>query len=213
MNKYLSDIRLIFNFPIIYELFQNLVGAENFRSRLINQFIKPSPSTKVLDIGCGPGTMRGHLPEKIDYVGLDFNVKYITRAQNKYRTCSRFYCVDVKDLHRLLRDEKFDIVIAIGLLHHLNNASAMDLIETVYHILKEGGRLITCDCVFIPNQSKIAKYIISKDRGQNVRTCKGYIDLVKKELFFLETFMPTNMLRIPYNHCVMEAIKKSHYRS
>ena len=138
-------------------------------SRLINEFIKPSPSAKVLDLGCGPGTIRGHLPEKIDYVGLDFNVKYITRAQNKYRTCSRFYCVDVKDLHKLLRDEKFDIVIAIGLLHHLNNASAMDLIQTVYHILKEGKKILTFRYIFVPNQSKIAKFIISKDRAPNIR--------------------------------------------
>ena len=50
----------------------------------------------------------------------------------------------------------------------------------VKKILKKGGNIITEDPILIEKQNPIAKLIIKKDRGNNVRNKKEYIKIIKK---------------------------------
>ncbi|MCZ2207908.1 hypothetical protein, partial [Cylindrospermopsis raciborskii] len=60
------------------------------------------------------------------------------------------------------------------------------------------------------NQSPIARWIISKDRGQNVRDEKGYLNLAYN-LFpppYTSCNIRHNLLRIPYTHIIIESTKR-----
>jgi hypothetical protein len=69
---------------------------------------------------------------------------------------------------------KFDAVIAIGLLHHLDDDDAVSLMRLTKYALAPEGRLISYDPVLDSEQSSIARFLVSHDRGQNVRTAVGY---------------------------------------
>ncbi|RKZ72106.1 MAG: hypothetical protein DRQ57_17815, partial [Gammaproteobacteria bacterium] len=49
-------------------------------------------------------------------------------------------------------------------MHHLDDAETLQLFKIAHAALKNGGRLITMDGVFMEKQSPIARWIISKDR-------------------------------------------------
>ena len=185
-----------------------MVGAHSARERLVKEFVQPFPGAKILDIGCGPGVILDYLPKAIEYTGYDLNPKYIAYAQKKYAGRAQFFCANInKSSEFLLHAGQFDIVLAIGILHHLNDSEANQLFEIAYHHIKGSGALITFDCVYVPNQSKIAKYVISKDRGQYVRTPEEYLKLATKKFSCSETIILSDMLRIPYNHFIMRLTK------
>ena len=73
--------------------------------------------------------------------------------------------------------------------------------------LKYGGRLVTIDPVYLNNQSLIARFIISRDRGQNVRTPDQYLKIVKTVFSNIEYQIIHDMLRIPYTHFIMTCYK------
>ena len=60
------------------------------------------------------------------------------------------------------------------------------------------------DPCFAQDQSRVAAFIIRKDRGQNVRTAEAYLDLARTIFPQAVVHNRNDMLRIPYNHAVLE---------
>ena len=66
-------IQQILNLPFFYDLFQNIVGAPRVKKRIVDEFICPFPGAKILDVGCGTGSIRDYLPKDVSYIGVDIN--------------------------------------------------------------------------------------------------------------------------------------------
>ncbi|MGH8702740.1 MAG: hypothetical protein ACREVR_16430, partial [Burkholderiales bacterium] len=49
----------------VYLALQNLLLRKGSRGRYVSEHVRPFPGCRILDIGCGPGTMLAHLPEFI----------------------------------------------------------------------------------------------------------------------------------------------------
>jgi ubiquinone/menaquinone biosynthesis C-methylase UbiE len=204
MSQITHGIRSILSVPIVYSFFQNLMGANKARAKLVSEIIKPKNGMNVLDIGCGPAEILDFLGN-VNYWGFDISEAYINQAKAYYGTRAKFYCkyFSEQDVNML---EKIDVVIMIGVLHHLDDSEVFDLLNTIYDVLKIGGRLITLDACYIPNQNPIAKYIISKDRGQNIRKVDEYTNLMK--IKFNQTYTTIrHQSWIPYTHCCMVSTK------
>lgn len=195
-------LRAVLSSPTIFNVFQNLVGADGFRREYVRQFIHPSAGARILDIGCGTGAILGYLPPEIQYEGYDLAPEYVEYARRKYAGRGRFHCERVSRLSVPL-DHDFDIVLASALLHHLNDDEARDLFRVAAGALKPEGVLITCDIVFVEGQSRIARYLISKDRGRHVRTPTRYECLARDVFARVETSTRHDLLRIPYSHFFM----------
>ena len=75
-----------------------------------------SAARRVLDVGCGPGTNTGHFAGS-DYLGLDFNPAYIESAKRRYGR--RFEVADVTK-YTVAPDERFDLIFANSLFHHID---------------------------------------------------------------------------------------------
>ena len=146
-----------------------------------------------------------HLPEDIEYTGFDISPKYIKSTQNKYGSRGTFICGDISSTTFL--ESSYDIVIALGVLHHLNDVQSENFFSLAYNSLKPNGRLITIDPVFVKGQSFIAKWIVSNDRGKFVRTPKQYLKIGGAVFNNLKYRVRNDMLRIPYNHIILTATK------
>lgn len=185
-----------------YSSLQLLVGAKRARRILVEEYIQLKPHDRVLDIGCGPAELLEFLPSNVEYHGYDLSNEYIAQAKQKYKNRGRFFCADITKLDPL-NLEKFDCAIATGLLHHLDDNEVIALLKIVEEILNPGGRLITLDNCYTPNQSKAAKYIISRDRGKNVRTEEGYRSLIEKVFPHIKIDVREDLLRVPYTHIII----------
>ncbi len=207
MSQINNGIRSILSIPAIYGLFGKLIGGPHSGTTLVKEYIRPKTGDKLLDIGCGPGDILRYLPENVEYTGFDASHQYIEAAQKRYGNRATFICEQVNTTN-LKEHSHFDIVLAIGVLHHLDDAEALQLFKIAHAALKNGGRLITMDGVFMEKQSPIARWIISKDRGQNVRTQEGYLELASQVFPNISTDIRHNLLRIPYTHFILECTKK-----
>ncbi len=208
MEYIINKIRRLLEYHVVYDIFQYIVGGYASKKRFIEQFVHPYSGVKILDIGCGSGKMLDYLPVDIEYVGFDPNSNYIGYAKRKYKKRGTFFCVNTSNAPNNGLFGKFDIVIACGILHHLDNIQAERLFKISYDNLKKGGFLFTYDSVYIPGQSSLSKYIISKDRGQYTRSPNGYLDLGKKYFASMETSIHDDLLRIPYTAIIIKSIKQ-----
>ena len=168
------------------------------------KFVRPQSDANVLDIGCGPADIIECLPG-VSYWGFDISPAYINQAKKKYGKVGHFFCKELtaEDLEYLPR---FDIALAIGVLHHLDDTDAGILLDLVHRALKPGGRLITMDACFEDGQHPLARLLISWDRGQNVRSRKGYSELVSR-VFPEHQVEVRHKTGFPYTHCFTEGTR------
>jgi SAM-dependent methyltransferase len=198
-------IRPILDRSFFYELYHQLIGA-NYRSRvLVSDYIRPRAGDKILDIGCGPGNMVPFLPHG-QYLGVDANAAYIADARKRYGDRGEFVCERVSQ-HSLDQFGAFDIVLALGLVHHLDDAEAQDLFRLAYAALKPGGRLITNDGCYKAKQSAATRYLLSRDRGEYVRSQEEYEKLAHSCFSEVRSHIREDVLLIPYTHLIMECVR------
>lgn len=199
MAQITSGLRSILSQPIVYSAFQRFMGAEKDRDLYVNGFLLPSAGMRVLDIGCGPADILRCLPD-VEYYGFDISERYIERARQSFGsrralfTCKHL-CPD--DLAIL---PKFDRIIAIGLLHHLDDDTAQAVMRMASSRLAPGGRMVTLDPCLSDDQSIVSRWLVKSDRGQNVRTRAGYEDLARSA-FDHACATVRHKTWIPYTHC------------
>jgi len=121
------DPRSILSLPSVYRLFQTLVGAHRARIVCVERYIRPKASDRVLDCGCGPGILLEYLPA-VDYVGIDIDEKYIAATRRRYgdRATFRLGAVEQETIHE---EDHYDLVLAWGLLHHLDDDQASEFLR------------------------------------------------------------------------------------
>jgi len=197
----IEAFRPILNLPWAYQMWGSVVGSDGYRKTLAREHIRARPSDRILDVGCGPGSMVPYLPRS-EYVGFDANPDYIQQAQRRFPE-AHFTCDRVNE-YNLPQSEYFDIVIALGILHHLDDQEAVQLFRMARRTLKPQGRLITLDGVWVAGQSRFAKFLLSRDRGRFVRRAEQYVALASTSFSTVNSTVRHDMLRIPYSHLILE---------
>lgn len=205
MSQIKKGIRTLLEHPFVYDFHNWLVGADNLRKTIVKKHIGEAKGKKILDIGCGSANMLPFLAG-CDYTGFDTHEPYIEHAKKMYGDKGKFFAFSV-NMATVQEFNDFDIVLAVGILHHLDDKEAKELFEIAHKALKKGGKLITVDPCYTPNQSKSAKSLISKDRGQMVRTEEAYKKIATLVFSDVKSAIYDNLLRIPYTHIIMECVK------
>ena len=77
------------------------------------------------------------------------------------------------------------------------------MFDIAHTALKPGGALVTLDGCFVPDQSRVARALLKRDRGQFVRTPGEYTRLAASVFPQVESHVCHDLLRIPYTHLIM----------
>ena len=198
------DLRLLLRNPLVYTAFQRVIGANRDRRKVLQKLIPHSSDLRVLEIGCGPGINVENLPEGIQYVGCDLSKDYIVRAKKDYGTKGTFIHAPVGTLREHVSGV-FDYVLSIGVLHHLNDDEVTTLCDEARTVLAENGTFLALEPCFAPEQCKLERYIIAKDRGRFIRTVDQYVHLLAAKFAHVEhaRFRGGNLT--PNSGCVLQA--------
>lgn len=188
--------------PRVYDAIQSLLGAGKGRRAWASEFIRARAGDNVLDVGCGTARILDFLPSSVSYWGFDVSERYITAADARYGRRARFICGEftAAELPRL---PPFDIVLAAGLLHHLDDQSAAAFMHLARAALRPGGRLVTIDPCYARGQALLARALIDRDRGSNVRLGQEYLALARCA-FSKATGTLRHRRWLPYTHWIME---------
>ena len=117
----------------LYNDSQNFV-AEYGRGLL--EFV-PAKTEKILDLGCGTGTLTNQLAERCDYVlGIDLSDTMIKEAQKSYPHLD-FATVDALEISY---ECEWDIIFSNAVFHWINDHNL--LLQKIYKALKPNGKLI-----------------------------------------------------------------------
>ena len=195
MSQRKNQLYNLINNPIVYKIIQRLMSGTSFRNNIVKKNITKN-NLKILDIGCGPAEILDHIPN-CEYYGYDIDQRSIKYAKKKYHQrnynffCKKFNKSELKKL------PKFDYIIFFGILHHLNNNEANKMLNLCKKKMKKKSKLLTEDPIFLDKQNIIARFLIAKDRGTNVRKKKDYMNLLKKHFKIIKPKI-THQLFIPY---------------
>ena len=195
MSQRKNQIYNFINNPLIYKIIQGVMSGTSFRNSIIKKNITKN-NLKILDIGCGPAQILEHIPQ-CDYYGYDIDRRSIQYAKKKYYQKNyHFYCKKFNKTE-LKKLPKFDFIIFFGILHHLSNKEVYEILKLCKKIMKKNSKLLTEDPILLENQNVIAKFLIKKDRGLNVRDKQEYINLLKKHFKKIKNKV-THQYFIPY---------------
>lgn len=201
MSEIRSGFRHLLARPGVYNLFATVVGAYEWRRLVIEKFVMTNIPVNgtVVDIGCGTGKILSFLPDSIEYLGFDRNADYIEEAMLRYpNRNAHFLCEEISNFFSDGK-KKADVVLALGVLHHLDDNECLDLMRIAKLVLRPPGFFLALEPVFDAKQSKLARYFVSKDRGTSVRNQVGYENLARQVFPYLESHVDLDPIRIPYS--------------
>lgn len=189
--------------PGCYRLSQRLLGAPRFYRELVATHIRPRPGLRILDLGCGPAAILDYLPTTVDYLGVDLSPRYIAAALRRHPHRGRFYCLPLAQLPPA-EAAGFDLVLGLGVLHHLADPQAAEFFHQAAGALNSGGRCLTVDPCLVSPQSAVARLLIGLDRGRHPRTPEQYAALAAGSFGRVSCQIRHDGLRLPYTHHIME---------
>jgi len=112
----------------------------------IKNIIGDNGGKKILEVGCGRGTMSLFLAKYLNsFVSLqdvsESAIKIAKKEFFKYNLNADFYLCDV--LNNGIKSNLFDLVVSIGLAEHFDFDGVKRLYEEQFRLLKPGGTMIS----------------------------------------------------------------------
>lgn len=201
MAQRIENVYRIVTFPAFYRGLHAMLGSHAARERYVAEMLRPRAGQRMLDVGCGPGTIVPYLPA-VDYTGIDMNPRHIEFAKTAYGDRGTFLRGDVTKMKKP-EGEKFDLINVAAILHHIDDDLSKNLLTSLLDLLAPGGRIITSDPVYVPRQRPVAWLFNALDSGKNVRTPEAYLALVDQTQCRVQTKLYNDFFRVPYDHFCM----------
>ncbi len=203
MAQITSGIRAVLSSPAVYDRFQWLMGGRVGRTDFAQRMVRAAAGMRLLDIGCGTGELLDYLPPGVRYHGWDISEAYVAAARARFGAKGTFTCGRLTESD-VATERPYDVVIASGVLHHLDDGQVRDLARLAQCAVRAGGRFVSIDPVFANGQHPLARFLIARDRGQHVRAPQQYLDLVRPA-FSTASGIVRHRRWVPYTHWMMEA--------
>jgi SAM-dependent methyltransferase len=132
----------------LYDPLVKLLGGDRVLRTLLDQ-AGLRPGTRVLDVGCGTGTldvMTKRLYSDVDVVGVDPDLKALARARRKAQRAAVSIQFDRGFGDALpYPDGSFDRVFSSFMFHHVPSEQKPRMLEEIRRVLKPGGSLHMLD--------------------------------------------------------------------
>jgi ubiquinone/menaquinone biosynthesis C-methylase UbiE len=147
-RDYLPALR----FPALTRIYDPLIRLttreRRFKRLLIDQ-AAPIAGQRILDLGCGTGTLAIELKRRqpgAAVVGLDADPEVLERARAKAeRAGMELELTEGFSTALPYEDESFDLVLSTLFFHHLDPAPKRQTVHEIARVLRRGGQLHVAD--------------------------------------------------------------------
>ena len=176
MSKQAPQTRgLVIHWASLYDAFVWLtsLGEEERLRRFTLELARLEPGQKVLDVGCGTGTLTILAQEKVgpngEVQGIDAAPEMIEVARRKATTAKANVEFRVSLVESLpFPDHSFDVVLSSLMVHHLPGEDLKrQAFREVHRVLKTGGRFLIVDLA--PPTNPLLKLLTLPLLGHHLR--------------------------------------------
>lgn len=149
-----NRVKLFFN---KLDYLQNSSDRILIRSNVVKQFLGDVDNVKILDIGCGDGSLSLQFLKKSNSITfVDISDKMLEKVKERIPSELAPNTLLVNNSFEVLNDDKcFDIIICVGVIAHVPSVEL--LFEKIAKILKPNGLLIL---ETTPNPYPIGKLLL-----------------------------------------------------
>ena len=163
-SKYIPAFRFEWLTPLYDPLLKWVMKEETFKRKLIEQ-AGIQPGMKVLDVGCGTGTLtlmlKRAMPNAI-VTGMDGDPKVLAIAHEKSRGINIQWDQGLAT-SLPYPDSAFDRIVTSLVIHHLTQEDKRRAFKEMYRVLKPHGELHVLD--FGAPHSSLARFMTGYMRG------------------------------------------------
>lgn len=169
------------SFPYIWLLMQRAIGGYSCKHRIVLD--KYAGQKRILEIGCSVGNVSDafrNVPG-VYFCGLDIDANAIAVARKRFEKCENFnfVCQSLSDFKHG-KGKSFDYILVAGMLHHIDDASARDILLNAATLLAEDGVII----IYEPERLSVEDPAVMRafmkycEQGKFLRTRKELEELV-----------------------------------
>jgi ubiquinone/menaquinone biosynthesis C-methylase UbiE len=128
-----------------YDRFLAVTMREEQLRRLLVAQARIQPGHRVLDVGCGTGTLAVLIKQIVpdaEVVGLDIDPEVLALARNKARAAGvEIHFVEGLAYDPPLEEGSFDRIVSTLVFHHLTTADKRKTLERARALLRPGGEI------------------------------------------------------------------------
>lgn len=195
----------VMGIPRVYESLQDGIWKPGSYPWIANDVISYRSGMRILDIGCGTAKILNFL-DGVNYIGIDHNREYIEQNRKNFGNRGHFVWIDTNDT-KFDEFENCDVVLILGVLHHLNDHEVHKVLSGACKVLQPEGRLVIVEPLIAKGQHPIARLLAELDRGRFVRSSEEYRELISSPLDISTATIRHDLLRVPYSQIVLDVRK------
>jgi SAM-dependent methyltransferase len=203
----MTRVKSLLAFPASYRFAIGVFGNPRNRQWFVDEVLRVSPGDRLVDIGCGPAEIFRRLPS-VQYIGCDVNESYLAAARKEFGDRGVFIAGRCEDWERDSRSHAADIVLANGVLHHVDDDELLRILAFAHRVLKPGGRFIFYEPCYLIWQSRTSAFLMAHDRGQHIRKEQEWKDVVGRVFGQARTNVVTDVNRLGYTCIIGECVKE-----
>lgn len=169
MSQQESNDQALFNAISARYIQKDLISSSRgARAHRLRETMKAAlaaiPNARILELGCGAGFAASYLDGSYgEYLGVDYASELIHYAQEHNASAhARFLCGNLEDLECI---REFDIVLMIGVLHHLPDP--VQALRKIARFLRVGG-------IIVANEPQNGNVLVSALRTVRKLLDSGY---------------------------------------
>jgi SAM-dependent methyltransferase len=196
----------------VYNLWHTCIGVDRAYRTFVQEYLKPAPNDKILDLGCGTGNFCRFLPESVGYMGCDINAGYIEAASMMYPKRGPFWQGGWGRGEAIVPVDTpcdYTVVLSMGVGHHLDKTEFQLLMEAAHYLVADStipARFVMYDCCLTKRQSQFSRWLTLQDRGRYPRPYEFYLSMLNENFSSVQAVVRTDLYRLPWSIIIAEAI-------